>query len=104
MVSKVVHVAVLSEAANSGSLRELKEVLPAEGAIAGDDYSALGRYEMRSKNNAKLQSNAVTLKGEKKFATKEPTISSITINCGSFWFSIPANRLQNHTAPALSDQ
>jgi hypothetical protein len=30
VVSKVVHVAVLSESANPGSLRELKEVLPAE--------------------------------------------------------------------------
>jgi putative tryptophan/tyrosine transport system substrate-binding protein len=35
VVSKVVHVAVLSEAANPGSLRELKEVLPAEALALG---------------------------------------------------------------------
>jgi putative tryptophan/tyrosine transport system substrate-binding protein len=35
VVSKVVHVAVLSEAANPGSLRELKEVLPAEARALG---------------------------------------------------------------------
>jgi hypothetical protein len=27
----------------------------------------------------------------KKLARRNPTISSMTINCGSFWFSIPAN-------------
>ena len=35
VVSKVVHVAVLSEAANPGSLRELKDVLPAEARALG---------------------------------------------------------------------
>jgi putative tryptophan/tyrosine transport system substrate-binding protein len=35
VVTKVVHVAVLSEAANPGSLRELKEVLPAEARALG---------------------------------------------------------------------
>ncbi len=44
----------------------------------------------KKRNNRKHQSKAVNRGGARKLATRKPTISSMTMNCGSFCFRILA--------------
>src|SRR5580765_2898997 len=55
----------------------------------------------KKRNNRKHQSKAVNRGGARKLATRKPTISSMTMTCGSFCFRILAPSVDSHIAPKI---
>ena len=54
----------------------------------------------KKRKSKKLQNNVVHRNGARKFPTIKPTISSMTMICGSFCLKISAPRLDSQIAPS----
>ena len=55
----------------------------------------------KKRNSRKLQSKAVNRGGARKLASRKPTISSMTMTCGSFCFRILAPWVDSHIAQKI---